>query len=84
MINKKTGRGEDALMEFETGLKENLHMRLVPNSETEVSYLRDVKFTQRDAARRLCVQREWVVGGGGLYGYFREEGLPVGLRTCLE
>ncbi len=21
------------------------------------------------------VQREWVAGGGGLYGYFREQGL---------
>ncbi len=24
-----------------------------------------------------CVQREWVVGGCGLYGYFSEQGLPV-------
>ncbi len=24
-----------------------------------------------------CVQREWVVEGCGLYGYFSEQGLPV-------
>ncbi len=31
-----------------------------------------------------CVLREWVVGGGGLDGYFREQGLPVGIQECLE
>ncbi len=28
--------------------------------------------------------REWVVGGGGLYGYFGGQGLPVGAQGCLE
>ncbi len=27
---------------------------------------------------------EWVVGGGGLDGYFGEQGLPVGIQECLE
>ncbi len=27
---------------------------------------------------------EWVVGGGGLGGYFGEQGLPVGIEECLE
>ncbi len=31
-----------------------------------------------------CVLREWVVGGGGLDGYFGEQGLPVGIQKCLE
>ncbi len=31
-----------------------------------------------------CVLREWVVGGGGLDGYFGEQGLPVGVQECLE
>ncbi len=31
-----------------------------------------------------CVLREWVVGGGGLYGRFGEQGLPVGVQECLE
>ncbi len=31
-----------------------------------------------------CVLREWVVGGGGLDGYFGEHGLPVGIQECLE
>ncbi len=31
-----------------------------------------------------CVQREWVVGGGGLYGYFGEQRLPVGVQECLD
>ncbi len=31
-----------------------------------------------------CVLREWVVGGGGLDGYFGEQGLPVGIQECLE
>ncbi len=26
-----------------------------------------------------CVLREWVVEGGGLYGYFGEQGLPAGI-----
>ncbi len=26
----------------------------------------------------------WVVGGGGLYGYFREQGQPVGVQECPE
>ncbi len=30
------------------------------------------------------VLREWVVGGGGLDGYFGEQGLPVGTQECLE
>ncbi len=30
------------------------------------------------------VQREWAVEGGGLYGYFREQGLAVGVQECLE
>ncbi len=28
--------------------------------------------------------RELVVDGGGLYGYFGEQGLPVGIQECLE
>ncbi len=31
-----------------------------------------------------CVLREWVVKGGGLDGYFGEQGLPVGIQECLE
>ncbi len=31
-----------------------------------------------------CVLREWVVRGGGLDGYFGEQGLPVGIQECLE
>ncbi len=31
-----------------------------------------------------CVLREWVVGGSGLYGYFGEQGMPVGIQECLE
>ncbi len=31
-----------------------------------------------------CVRRELVVGGGGLYGYFREQELPVGVQECPE
>ncbi len=31
-----------------------------------------------------CVLREWVVGGGGLDGYFGEQSLPVGIQECLE
>ncbi len=31
-----------------------------------------------------CVLREWVVGGGGLDGYFGEQGLPAGIQECLE
>ncbi len=27
-----------------------------------------------------CVLREWVVGGGGLDGYFGKQGLPVGIQ----
>ncbi len=30
------------------------------------------------------VLREWVVGGGGLDGYFGEQGLPAGIQECLE
>ncbi len=30
------------------------------------------------------VLREWVVGGGGLDGYFGEQGLPVGYRSALK
>ncbi len=26
----------------------------------------------------------WAVGGGGLGGYFGEQGLPVGIQKCLE
>ncbi len=26
----------------------------------------------------------WVLGGGGLYGYFREQGVPVGDRSVLN
>ncbi len=28
--------------------------------------------------------REWVVAGGGLDGYFGEQGLPVGIQECPE
>ncbi len=28
--------------------------------------------------------REWVVEGGGLDGYFGEQGLPAGIQECLE
>ncbi len=31
-----------------------------------------------------CVLREWVVGGGGLDGYFGEQSLLVGIQECLE
>ncbi len=31
-----------------------------------------------------CVLREWFVGGGGLYGYFGEQGLPVGVQEYLD
>ncbi len=31
-----------------------------------------------------CVQRELVVGGGELDGYFGEQGLPAGIQECLE
>ncbi len=31
-----------------------------------------------------CVLRKWVVGGGRLYGYFGEQGPPVGVQKCLE
>ncbi len=31
-----------------------------------------------------CVLRQWVVGEGGLEGYFGEQGLPVGIREYLE
>ncbi len=31
-----------------------------------------------------CVLGEWVVGGGVLYGYFREQGLLVGVQEGLE
>ncbi len=31
-----------------------------------------------------CVQREWVVGGCGLYGYFCEQGLPVVVVVVVE
>ncbi len=31
-----------------------------------------------------CVLREWVLGGGGLEGYFGEQGLSVGIQKCLE
>ncbi len=28
--------------------------------------------------------KELVVGGGGLGGYFGEQGLPMGIQECLE
>ncbi len=31
-----------------------------------------------------CVLREWVVRGGGLDGYFGEQGLPVGIQECVD
>ncbi len=31
-----------------------------------------------------CVQGEWVVRGGGLYGCFEIYGLPVGVQESLE
>ncbi len=31
-----------------------------------------------------CVLREWVVGGGGLDGYFGEQGQPLGIQESLE
>ncbi len=31
-----------------------------------------------------CVLREWVKRGGGLDGYFGEQGLTVGIQECLE
>ncbi len=31
-----------------------------------------------------CVQREWAVQWDVLYGYFGEQGLPVGVQKCLE
>ncbi len=31
-----------------------------------------------------CLLRERVVEGGGLYGYFREKGLPMSVQECLE
>ncbi len=26
----------------------------------------------------------WIVGGGGLYGYLRKQGWPVGVEKCFE
>ncbi len=34
--------------------------------------------------RGRCVLRDWVVGGGGLDGYFGEQGLPAGIQEYLE
>ncbi len=31
-----------------------------------------------------CVLREWVVGGGGLDGYFGEQGQPLDIQEGLE
>ncbi len=31
-----------------------------------------------------CVQSEWVLGEGGLYEFFWEQGPPVGVQMCLE
>ncbi len=31
-----------------------------------------------------CVLSEWIMRGGGFDGYFREQGLPVGIQECLE
>ncbi len=31
-----------------------------------------------------CVLREWAVGGGGLDGYFGEQGLPAGIQEYVE
>ncbi len=31
-----------------------------------------------------CVLRERVMRGSGLDGYFGEQGLPVGIKECLE
>ncbi len=31
-----------------------------------------------------CVLRDWVLGGGGFNGYFREQELPVSVQECLE
>ncbi len=31
-----------------------------------------------------CVQKEQVLGGDGLYGYFREQELPAGAQEHLE
>ncbi len=31
-----------------------------------------------------CVLWEWVMGRGGLHGYFREQGQPVSIQECLE
>ncbi len=32
----------------------------------------------------LCVVSKWVVGCGGIDGYFGDQGLPVGIHECLE
>ncbi len=31
-----------------------------------------------------CVLWNWVVGRGRLYGYSGEQGIPVGIKECLE
>ncbi len=31
-----------------------------------------------------CLLRKWVDGGGGLDGYFGEQGLAVGIRSALR
>ncbi len=31
-----------------------------------------------------CVQRKWVVGGGGLNGHFREQGLQLTSKSALK
>ncbi len=30
------------------------------------------------------IQRGWIVGGGGFYGYLRDQGLPADVQDCLE
>ncbi len=29
------------------------------------------------------MHRDWDVGGGGLYGYFNEQGQRVGIQNCF-
>ncbi len=46
-------------------------------------YMRRVIWVKLSLVGR-CVLREWVVRGGGLDGYFGEQGLPVGIQEYLE
>ncbi len=48
-------------------------MGVYVNGHLVVSFLRSKMYAE-----------EWVAGGGGLDGYFGEQGLPVGILEYLE